>query len=77
MAEQRQRLSEVGQAPAYPTVEQEAESINAREEFLLRARRLGRRIQERVWEVMEGETLRGPHAAFLPEGSGEKPDGGA
>jgi len=58
-----------GQHPPLPTQEQEIESVNAREELLLRARGLARRIRERVWKAMGEEGLQGPHGRA---GSGSK-----
>jgi hypothetical protein len=45
---------------ALPTEEQEVRAVNSREELLLRAKRIARRVQERVQKVLGRKELRGP-----------------
>jgi len=58
---QRPELPTIEQPSSLPTEEQEIQAVNSREELLLRAKGITRRIQERVWKVMGGEEIQGPH----------------
>jgi hypothetical protein len=73
---QRPDVPAGGQPSSFPTEEQEIQAVNAREELLLRAKRIARSARQRVWRVMGGENAQGPHehhpdAADQPE-SAEK-----
>jgi CheY-like chemotaxis protein len=43
-----------------------AEVINRAEEILLRARQTMRRMSQRIWKAVEGQSLPGPHAGAGP-----------
>jgi hypothetical protein len=58
---QRPGLPDSGKPPPLPTEEEEIRAVNTREELLLRARGIVRRIQERVWRAMGHEPPQGPH----------------
>ncbi len=49
------------------TEAQQVEVINTGEELLLKARAAARKIEERVWHVMEEHALGSPHRAQPPE----------
>ncbi len=59
---QRPELPAAGQPSSLPTQDEEIQAVNSREALLLRARRIARGIQDRVWRVLGRETLQGPHA---------------
>jgi hypothetical protein len=57
----RSDLPATGQSDSLPTQEQEIQAVNSREQLLLRARGITRRIRERVWKLMSREGMEGPH----------------
>jgi hypothetical protein len=59
--EKRPDFPAAGQFASLPTEEQEIQAVNSREELLLRARGITRRIRERVWKLMGGQGMQGPH----------------
>jgi CheY-like chemotaxis protein len=40
--------------------------VNWAEELMLRTRQVARRVQERIWKAVQGESLPGPHAISPP-----------
>jgi hypothetical protein len=57
----REEVLLFGHHPLLPTQEQEIEAVNDREELLLRAKGLARRIRDRVWIALGREGLQVSH----------------
>ena len=62
--------------PDLPTWQQEVDAVNAREELLLRARAVARRIAERFWKAMDSQALPGPHSPVTADPATQLPTDG-
>jgi hypothetical protein len=69
-------------SPDVPTQRQDTDAVNAREELLLKAKDVSRRIAERFWKAMDGQGLPDPynpappgaHAAPPADGQARSPE---
>jgi hypothetical protein len=65
-------LPDRAQPPSLPTEEQDIQAVNSREEFLLRARGITRRVQERFCHAMGGHEMQPPrHQRTRPAAGSE------